>query len=106
MLRPLEDWLNSMEFAASQYPIKSDNDDVAIMRRMQIYESVIFDREKFIRAYQRHHDDVRRYFSKRPSDLLEMNLVGGDGWETLCPFLGLDRPAAPFPHLHAQTSTP
>lgn len=106
MLRPLEDWLSSMEFAANKYPIRSHDDDLAIMRRMQIYESVTFDRDKFVRAYQRHHNDVRRYFSSRPSDLLEMNLVGGDGWEKLCPFLGLDHPAAPFPHLHAQTSKP
>jgi len=106
MLRPLEDWLHSMEFAASRYPVLSNDDDLAIMRRMQLYESVTFEREKFVRAYHRHHDDVRRYFLKRPDDLLEMSLVGGEGWDKLCPFLGLEQPSAPFPHLHAQASNP
>ncbi|MBS0385736.1 MAG: hypothetical protein JSS00_10365, partial [Proteobacteria bacterium] len=25
-----------------------------------------------------------------------------EGWEVLCPFLGLPRPNASFPHLHAR----
>jgi hypothetical protein len=102
MLRPLEDWLQSMEYAAQRFPIKSHDDDLAIMRRMQLYESVVFDRAKFERAYRLHYADVRRYFEHRPGDLLEMNIVGGDGWELLCPFLGLPRPLAPFPHAHAR----
>jgi Sulfotransferase domain len=101
-LRPLESWLNSMAYASERYPIKARNDDLAIMRRMSLYESVTFDREKFEIAYHRHHMDVRRYFAKRPADLLEMDLIGGDGWETLCPFLRLPVPSAPFPHLHAR----
>ena len=48
----------------------------------------------------RHHDDVHRYFMNRPDDLLEMNIIDGDGWERLSPFLGLPAPAAPFPHLN------
>lgn len=104
MLRPLEDWLQSMEFAAARFPIKSADDDIAIMRRMQLYESVTFDRQKFERAYHAHHTDVRRYFRDRPSDLLEMQLVAGEGWEVLCPFLGLPIPETSFPHLHARVS--
>ena len=67
---------------------------------MTLYESVIFDAEKFSAAYHRHHADVRRYFADRPDDLLEMNIIEGDGWEKLCPFLGLPTPAVPFPHLN------
>jgi hypothetical protein len=61
---------------------------------------VTFDREKFIAAYNRHHADVRRYFADRPGDLMEMNIIEGDGWEKLCPFLGLQVPPTPFPHLN------
>ena len=102
MVRPLEAWLSSMEYAAAKFPVRSMEDDLAIMRRMQLYESVTFDREKFIAAYARHHDDVRRYFAGRPADLLEMNLVAGAGWDVLCPFLGTPQPDTPFPHLHAR----
>lgn len=102
MQRSLEDWLASMEYAAAKFPIKSDQDDLAIMRRMLIYESVTFDRPKFERAYHRHYEDVRRYFCNRKSDVLEMDLVGGEGWDVLCPFPGLPEPGAAFPHSHAR----
>jgi hypothetical protein len=104
-LRPMEDWLTSMEYAASAFPIASREHDLPVMRRMQIYESVTFDRGKFIAAYEKHHADVRRYFSGRSDCLLEMNLVGGDGWELLCPFLGIPVQSTPFPHLHARPAT-
>lgn len=103
MLRPLESWLASMEFAATQFPVQSLDDDVPIMRRMMLYESVTFDRDKFAAAYHRHHHDVRRYFAGRSNDLLEMSLVNGDGWDLLCPFLDLPHPGAPFPHMHARS---
>jgi Sulfotransferase domain len=33
-----------------------------------------------------------------PSRLLVMNIPAGDGWELLCPFLGVPIPSEPFPH--------
>jgi hypothetical protein len=99
-LRKLSDWLPSMEHVAAGNPVRSRDDDLIIYRRMTLYESVTFDRGKFIAAYNRHHADVRRYFADRPSDLLEMNIIEGDGWEKLCSFLGLQVPPTPFPHLN------
>jgi hypothetical protein len=101
-LRSRESWLRSAEYIFGNYPLASRAADVAIMRRMTIYETVAFDRAKFISAYERHVADVRRYFHDRPNDLLEMDIAGGDGWEKLCPFLGLPVPAVPFPHHHAR----
>jgi Sulfotransferase domain len=75
------------------------DEDIAIMRRMTIYETVTFDREKYLAAYRRHYADVRQYFSGR-SDLLEMSIVDGDGWDKLCPFVGLEQPYVPFSHAH------
>ncbi len=51
---------------------------------------------EFIETYYRHHEDVRKYFHNRPDDLLEMDITAGDGWEKLCPFLGLSIPSQPF----------
>ena len=99
MLRDLDSWLDSMAYAAEIFPVVSRDEDIKIMRRMTIYEAVGFEREKFIAAYYRHHADVRRYFAGR-SDLLEMSIVEGEGWEKLCPFLGLPTPDDPFPHAH------
>jgi hypothetical protein len=99
-VRDLDSWLSSTESAVRKYPVKSRDDDIAIMRRMTIYETVEFDRDKFMATYARHHTDVRQYFSKRPADLLEMDIIGGEGWAKLCPFLEVPDPPVPFPHLH------
>lgn len=40
---------------------------------------------------------VRAHFAHRPDDLLVMDIAAGDGWEVLCPFLGVPAPDAPFP---------
>jgi hypothetical protein len=99
-LRDLDSWLESMRFANARFPLSSRKfDEASIMRRMLIYETVEFDRDKFVAAYERHHADVRRYFVDRPGDLLEVDFISGAGWEPLCAFLGLPVPDAPFPRL-------
>jgi hypothetical protein len=65
---------------------------------MRLYGSVGFDRERFLSAYEMHRDNVERYFKDRPGDLLVLDVCGGEGWERLCPFLGVEAPEAPFPH--------
>lgn len=100
--RELEPWLESMKFIHERYPATRDM-DIAIKRRMLIYESVTFDREKFVRAYHRHHAEVRSYFEDRPQDLLEMNITEGAGWDALCEFLGLPVPGEPFPCQNSRT---
>jgi hypothetical protein len=99
--RDLSSWIASAEFIYTKYP--ATDKDIAILRRMHIYESVTFDRQKFIDAYHRHYADVRRYFKDRPDDLLVMNFIEGDGWEILCPFLELPIPEVPFPHKNKRT---
>lgn len=95
--RDLDSWLISMEDINQKSPALTD---LAVLRRMSLYESVKFDRDKMTAAYHRHSEAVARYFQDRPSDLLIMNLIKGEGWEKLCPFLGLPVPKAPFPHLN------
>lgn len=99
-LRDLDAWLPSMKHIAEVHPVRSREEDLKILRRMSLYETVCFDAEKFAAAYHRHHADVRRYFADRPNDLLELSISHGEGWEKLCPFLGLPTPSIPFPHLH------
>jgi hypothetical protein len=55
------------------------------------------DLDGWSRERAEHEVQVRSYFSERPADLLVMDIVGGDGWEVLCSFLGLPVPDAPFP---------
>ena len=63
-----------------------------------VYGSVGFSRERFLYAYETHRRNVACYFRDRPGDLLVLDICGGQGWEALCPFLGLEIPDAPFPH--------
>lgn len=95
LTRDLKPWLDSAEYIHGHEPIDR-SEDVIIMRRMLLYETVVFDKEKFVETYYRHHEDVRRYFAGRPDDLLEMDITKGDGWEKLCPFLELPIPDQPF----------
>jgi hypothetical protein len=44
-----------------------------------------------------HHRRVLAYFADRPDDLLVIDIAAGEGWEELCPFLGLAVPTQPFP---------
>jgi hypothetical protein len=53
----------------------------------------------YIRRFTRHNEDVCSYFSDRPKDLLLLNLINGDGWDKLCPFLGVEIRDDPFPHV-------
>lgn len=52
----------------------------------------------YLKRFRRHDREVRDFFRGREDDLLIMDLQGGDGWDTLCAFLGHDRPNRPFPH--------
>ena len=55
----------------------------------------------YLRRYETHNAEALAYFEHRPNDLLVMDVVAGDGWEKLCPFLGKIAPAVPFPHVNS-----
>lgn len=103
-VRDVEEWAQSMKYITEKFPVTSRDMDEQIKRRMILYDSVDFNYDKFINGYYRHCDSVRNYFRDRPEDLLEMNIIAGEGWEKLCPFLDLPIPNVPFPHLHSQIS--
>ena len=68
-----------------------------IEMRNLVYGSVDFREFLHRKKYEEHNAAIKREI---PSDrLLVMDIVGGDGWEKLCPFLGLDLPDVEFPHL-------
>lgn len=50
-----------------------------------------------------HHERVEEYFRDR-DDLLVMRVTQGDGYELLCPFLGVPISTEPFPWSHKNTS--
>lgn len=60
--------------------------------RAAVYGTVAWNESVYRRRYKTHYDDVLNYFKDRPNDLLVMNIIEGQGWETLCPFLGKEIP--------------
>jgi hypothetical protein len=105
-VRALEPWLASVErhFAARNQR-NYDGDSPAGIVRERVFGRRDFDRAWFAQVPARHEATVRQYFQSRPADLLVMDITAGDGWDALCPFLGLSTPAAPFPHLHKQKTS-
>ena len=97
-VRPEDEWLESVvaHFGGASTPMRQwiygAGDPVG-------HEAVYRDR------YRRHNDDVQAHFACRGDDLLVMRLDEGDGWVQLCPFLGVDVPAAPFPHANRGSPT-
>lgn len=56
-------------------------------------------RHRFIERIRNHDRYVREYFEGRDEDLLNLNICEGEGWEKLCPFLGVEEtPSHLFPY--------
>lgn len=87
--RPLEPWLRSLQshnerrVAAGEVEFRSTDDEA---------------QAQWVQERARVHQVVDNFFASRSDDLLTMDIVGGEGWEQLCPFLGKPVPKAPFPH--------
>jgi len=52
------------------------------------------------RQFHKHHRRVLHFFASRPDDLLVIDVTAGDGYDLLCPFLGVAVPDTPFPWCH------
>lgn len=95
-IRDKESWLMSCQRTLKPVGNPPDRNDVLSNRRF-VYGVEIFQAEAFSKAYSEHHDQVLTYFHGREKDLLILNVVAGEGWEKLCPFLGHVTPPIPFP---------
>ncbi|MCO6499209.1 MAG: hypothetical protein J5I47_02395 [Vicingus serpentipes] len=64
--------------------------------------------EKWKEVYIKHQQEVKSYFQDRPDDFLIIDFTKGEGWEKLCPFLGIKIPKDPIPHANKglYTKTP
>lgn len=88
--RDLDDWLDSR-----QRHVERNQQ----MRAAGKYKGDLLevDRDSWAAEYRRHEAVVQAYFANRPDDLLVFDVVGGDGWASLCEFLNEPPPEAPFP---------
>lgn len=89
-VRALDDWINS----------RRQHVETNVERRSRGEYAGTFltvDVEGWRAEAVDHERRVRAHFAGRPADLLVLDIPAGDGWERLCPFLGLPVPPEPFP---------
>lgn len=55
--------------------------------------------------FRDHHAQVADYFAGRDDALLTFRITEGDGFDRLCPFLGVPEPAESFPWRHRLASS-
>ena len=109
------------------FPFNSNDIDIFLSRDT---DSRITDREfklvnDWIESNKRHlsqlkdskwknyNEEERRHYHKvhtkrvlnffKDKELLVLDICGGDGYEKLCPFLGIDIPDEPFPYKHKRS---
>jgi hypothetical protein len=102
-IRAKKDWLQSMQVHWWGKPVViPGHEDTSAMRvrgllRAAIFGCYEFNEERLARVYDDHVAHVRTYFRDRLNDLLVLDIVGGEGWQKLAPFLGYEPPDVPFP---------
>ena len=96
-VREEESWLESCR---GHWGRRIPTDENA-WNRSNVYGTAEYDEAIFRRVYQEHHQRIREYFASRPWKLVEMDIIAGEGYEKLCPALGLPVLAEPFPHVSA-----
>lgn len=90
--RDLDSWISSREKHVNRIPNlkqkQKENPDNPWFN---------IDKESWKIEYDQHHEEVYQYFKGRENELLVFNVIDGDGWEKLCPFLDSELPNKPFP---------
>ncbi len=65
--------------------------------RIAAYGTVQYSESVFRHRHRTHHLSIMDYF-KGKDNLLTLRICDGEGWDKLCPFLGVDIPDIEFPY--------
>ena len=101
--REINTWLDSCKKAIDQYPLErmSPGDkyyNAMIRNRSHRYGTLLYNEEKMIENYNRHEEDVKKYFDGTDK-LLVLNIIEDSSWLPLCNFLELEVPCENFPYI-------
>ena len=106
-IRSDESWLKSIHWLMTTGSIKFKEsfDEYGNTFNMELFGTTEFEPDLFLSKYRAYNEDVISYFADRPDDYLRIDVTKGEGFEKLCPFLGLPVPAeTAFPRLNVQES--
>lgn len=103
-LRDEDAWWRSVHAHFTKiFPLESrDVDPVRWDIRCLAYGSASPQENLYRKRYRDHNARVRSVVP--PDRLLVMNIVDGEGWDSLCKFLGHKKPSRPFPHGNLRTN--
>jgi hypothetical protein len=88
-VRPVDEWIDSRRRHVER--------NVARRKAGKYHGTfLVVDEVRWRREWHRHIDRARAHFAGR-SELLEVDLTAGAGWEPLCKLLDLPEPPVPFP---------
>ena len=93
-VRDFDSWLYSTErHLSGRIPDEQWKREV----RLKTYGVLRWNRDAFTNAYYSHTQAVIDHFKRRSNALLTINIVAGQGWDLLCPFLEVPIPTDRFP---------
>lgn len=102
-IRDVESWLESMRAHFVIYSRDTREDWILELRR-DLYHTEEFDPVLMRDSFLQHNENVKSYFSTRPNDLLIINIINGEGWDVLCPFLSKPIPNTLFPKINVTSN--
>ena len=97
-IRNIDSWLESY-----QHHLKSLTHSRELRKwekkiMIKIYGTIDWDKKKFKKGYSAFINDVLKHFEGRNNDFLILDIISGEGYEKLCPFLNKETLHVPFPH--------
>jgi hypothetical protein len=88
--RDPEGWLKSMEWLFDDGGVLWKRGHLGDELHHQVYGTTVFDREKLLSAWERHHREVAGFFAHRSDDCLLLSVDRGElRYENLAAFLGI-----------------
>lgn len=95
-VRDMDEWLASIEDWIAHRPFKTPAERELARRVLGDY---VYRKHLFRVKKQQHDAAIFEWGEQNHDRYLLLDILGGEGWEELCPFLGVDVPDVPFPHV-------
>lgn len=95
-VRDYDTWIESFRNHYRRHPASRRHKSILKFRE-RFWGITRFNRKIMTKKYYWHAKSVKKYFEGRESDLLIINIIDGEGWKKLCPFLGRKIPRKKFP---------
>jgi glutaredoxin-related protein len=104
-IRDMDSWFESVKYHYQKAVPANLVDQPQMLEEAKMLQKMVYGSEEAIedlykQRFKEHNQAVIDYLS--PERLLVMNIIDGDGWSKLCPFLNLAEPKDTFPCLNVR----